>query len=75
MKIDAYRELEVFIIISFRIIVIIYNNKRIIISSYSNIIVLISNFKKRLKLLKNRNFIFKSLILNTLSIYTYIIDS
>ena len=63
IKINIYRGLEIFIIISTReeswILATIYNNKKIIISLYINMIILISRPKNYLKLFKDRDLVFK----------------
>ena len=77
IKIDAYKDLEVSIVIitrDFSINVIVYNNKKITIFLYYNVVISITKPRKKLSLSKNRDFIFKSQTLNYLFAYAHIVN-
>ena len=71
MKINVYNNIEILIVAIIRespINITIYSSKRITILAYFNVIVLITRLEKILKLLNNRDLLFKLKTLNTLFI-------
>ena len=77
IKVDIYNNIEVLIIVvtkELSISATIYSNKRVTILVYFNVVMLITKLEKTLKLSNDRDPLFKSKTLDTLSIYVYIIN-
>ena len=77
IRIGAYNNIEVPIIAIIRgprTSATVYSSKLTIILALSNVAVLIIRLKRKLKLPDDRDLIFELRILDTLSVYTYIVD-